>query len=151
MSVTPPPPPCLARILSPIRCVWFSYLEQLDRLEVVQWRSLANVQPSYTITRDGDRWRACEKINAVVANWARLLARVTGLTRNILDFGVFVQLYVAASESDRLATAAAVEATRGRGEGAKTQNKRNDRKPTTRRIHGIQVSDRGDHDDIIEY
>lgn len=40
-----------------------------------------------------------------LGNWVRLVGRVVGLVRNIVDFGMFVQLYVVAVERHRLTSA----------------------------------------------
>lgn len=77
---------------------------QLDQLGVVRWHSLAQGQPPSHVLE-----ALCEpKSKEAVRSWARLLGRVTGLVRNIVDFGIFLQLYVAAAERDRAAAGAAV-------------------------------------------
>lgn len=84
-----------------------SAVPQLDLLGIVAWHARAY---------DGVPLRAPPEAVAALSSttpierWRRILRRVAGLVRRIVDFGVFVQVYVAAAEKEKLVAVSATEA-----------------------------------------
>lgn len=76
---------------------------QLDRLGIVQWHAKTPPEAALrTKSRENLLPRQLESEGTVSDdNWFRLLRRVSGLVRGIINFGVFVQVYVAAAEGER--------------------------------------------------
>ncbi|CAN0144527.1 unnamed protein product, partial [Pylaiella littoralis] len=70
--------------------------EMLDRLGIMQWRARANSRvPSSSLAQQSESGST-----DTCGGWHRLLWRVVGLVRGIADFGVFVQVYVAAIDEE---------------------------------------------------
>ena len=104
---------------NPILCVSLNFPNdlswtwpQLDRLGVTRWS--ARIHPQVLLPRETmGTSEAGHKSKKAKKCWLRILWRVLALVRNIVDFGIFVQIYVAAVDRDRPRVSSAVVSAEG--------------------------------------
>lgn len=85
---------------------------QLDRLGVMRWSARAH--PQLLLPREtmgaSEVGHSSKKARE---GWLRILWRVLALVRKVADFGIFVQVYAAAMDRDRLGESSAVVSVEG--------------------------------------